>query len=317
MIRVLLLGSFFLAVACGPTPDPTSLIVKPRIIGATYAVDGAPERASARPGESVRVEFLLTQKEEPVQNTWAIIVCRPAATAFGIGFCEEGDPLTFAIGATPTLDAPSFVVDVPEGPAEDLLFIGAVCMGGQVNLDINMDAAMEITNPCVDEGVGQLVTGSVFVAEEERDNLSPGIAEVRFNDEVWTAEPEELSGCEGLDMPQIRTGTADEHTIEVDPVPGSREPFLDESFDPPVATNEDLPVAFYATDLGISNLFSVIDAEPGATAFEATPTAEITYVTEEIEDPVEAGGRVVRFEIVMRDDRGGMDRVTRALCLLP
>lgn len=306
-----------LALACGPSPDPTFLVVKPRIIGATYAVDGAPERASARPGESIRVEFLLTQKEEPVMNTWAIIVCRPAATAFGIGFCEEGEPLSFAIGATPTLDAPSFAVDVPEGPAENLLFIGAVCMGGQVNLDINMDAAAEITNPCVDEGVGQLITGDIFVADEGEDNFSPAIGEVRFDDAVWTAQPESLSGCEGLDMPQIQTATTDEHTIEVDAVPGSREPFMDRSFDPPVATNEDLPVAFYASDLGVSNLYSVIDADPDDTAFEATPFAEITYITEEIVDPVDAGGRVVRFDIVMRDDRGGMDRVTRALCLLP
>ena len=317
MIRVLLLSAFVLAMACGPSPDPTFLVLKPRIIGATYAVEGAPERASARPGESVRVEFLLTQKEEPVMNTWAIIVCRPAATAFGIGFCQEGPPLTAAIGATPTFDAPNFVVDVPEGPAQNLLFIGAVCMGGQVNLDIDMSAAMEIANPCVDEGVGQLVTGDIFVAEEGLDNLSPAIGEVRFNDEVWTATPEGLSGCEGLDMPQIRTATANEHTIEVDPVPGSREAFLDQSFDPAVETKEDLPVAFYATDLGVSNLYSVIDAEPGDTTLGATPVAEITYVTESIEDPVEPGGRVVRFDIVMRDDRGGMDRVTRALCLLP
>lgn len=317
MIRGLLLGVFAFVVACGPSPDPTFLVLKPRIIGATYSVEGTPERASARPGESVRVELLLTQKEEPVMNTWAIIVCRPAATAFGIGFCEEGEPLSIAIGATPTLDAPSFVVDVPEGPAENLLFIGAVCMGGQVNLDIDMNAADEISNPCVDEGVGQLITGNVFVAVEGEDNLSPAIGEVRFDGEVWTAMPESLGGCERLDMPQVRTGTTDEHTIEVDPMPGSREAFMDQSFDPAVPSTEDLPVAFYATDLGVSNLYSVIDAEPGDMAFEATPFAEITYVTETIVEPVEAGGRVVRFDIVMRDDRGAMDRVTRALCLLP
>lgn len=316
MIRALLLSSFILAVACGPSPDPTYLVVKPRVIGATYAVEGAPERASARPGESVRVEFLLTQKDEPVMNTWAIIVCRPAATAFGIGFCD-GEPLSVAVGPTPTPDAPSFVVDVPEGPAEDLLFIGAVCMGGQVNLDIDMNAADASTNPCVDEGTGQLVTGNVFVSDAEDDNLSPVIAEVRFAGEVWTALPESLSGCEGLDMPQIQTGTTDEHTIEVEAAEGSREIFTNRSFDPAQEDKEDLPVAFYASDLGVSSLYSVIDGDPGDTDFEATPFAEIEYITEAIEEPVEAGGRVVRFDIVMRDDRGGMDRVTRALCLLP
>jgi hypothetical protein len=316
VIRALLLSCFVFALACGPSPDPTFLVVKPRIIGITYAVEGSPERASARPGESIQVEFLLTQKEEPVMNTWAIIICRPAATAFGIGFCD-GEPLALSIGATPTLDAPSFLVDVPDGPAEDLLFLGAVCMGGQVNLDIDMNAADMITDACVDEGIGQLVTGSIFVREEDQDNLSPTIGEIRFDGDVWTALPESMSGCEGMDMPQVQTGLADEHTIEVDPAEGSREPFVDRSFDPPRATKEDLPVAFYANELGVSNLYSVIDADPGDTAFAATPFAEITYVTADIEEPVDAGGRVVRFDIVMRDDRGGMDRVTRALCLLP
>ncbi len=318
-----LLGLIGVVSACGPQPDPTTLITKARIIGATFAVEGAPERSTPVPGETLNIELMITQKLEPVQHTWGFIVCKPAPVAFGIGFCES-EPLALGFSLEPSSDAPNVQVQIPDGDTDDLLIIGAVCMGGIVNPEIMGEDISENANPCVDEGVGQIITGAIPVADPEDPDefhLSPRIAEVRFGGEVWEdLPPAELTGCAGSGLIELRIGLEDEYEIEVVPEPGSRESFITfvaGSDGGEESRTEDLPVAFYATDLGLSTLFSVIDAEPGDTDPAATPVASVEYATVDIEDAVGADGRVIRFEMVMRDDRGGTDRATRALCLVP
>ena len=188
-----------------------------------------------------------------------------------------------------------------------------------MNLDLNPTDFEESVNPCVGDGVGQLLSGAIAVATNDNEvNHSPRIAEVRFDGEPWTDEPPmERTGCADGPLRQVTFGDATEWEIEVDATEGSREAFIEVDGDEMNAVIEELPTAFYATEKGLEGLYSVIDGDPDSEDRTATPFANLTYRADDIEEEVEAGGRVIRFEIVMRDDRGGMDHVSRALCLVP
>src|SRR5262245_7887378 len=70
---------FFLVFAgCGPTFDPASLINDTRVVGARIEVEGAPDRASPKPGETVNVTWLVTSPDTTPSLGWTFAVCTPA-----------------------------------------------------------------------------------------------------------------------------------------------------------------------------------------------------------------------------------------------
>lgn len=312
MWSVLAIACAAVSPACGEGLEPTGRITKARIIGVRSVVQEDPvplrARTSARPGETVDVTLLVTQPGEGTQNTWAFIVCEPALTTFGVARCQDGEPLALLSSMVPSDAPPSFSFRVPEGTEADLLYVGAVCLGGELSAAMDMSDPSAFANPCADDGVGRLVTGTLQVqADGEPDNHAPRIERVTLRGEAWTDEVPVTEGCRGTDLPTVSRSNGDIVEIEVFASDDSRERGEEN------AEAEELPVAFFSTERGLSRLYHVIeDRNPHAKA-----NFDTSVITEADAQTIPTEGRVVRFEFVMRDDKGGVDRATRMLCLLP
>lgn len=305
-----LLACIAIAPACSEGLEPTGRITKPRIIGVRSVVrqepvGEGPARTNARPGETLDLTFLVTQPGEETANAWAFLICVPAATTFGVARCE-GEPLDFVSSMAPSLGAPAFSFQVPEGTNADLLYVGAVCLGGALREFGGVEDMESLESPCAGEGTGRLLTGALRVqTEESPENYAPSIEGVTLDGESWMQPPP--GGEESCaDLPSLSYSAGSAMEIEVFPSAGSREPYNDGEV-------EELPVAFFSTERGLSRFYHVIE--------DRTPHARADFDVAEIPrsdaKTIPDEGRVVRFEFVMRDDRGGVDRATRSLCLLP
>lgn len=294
-------------LGCGEGLEPTGRITKARIIGVESLVQEDPSRTSARPGETLDVTLLVTQPGEPTQNTWAFVICQPAATTFGVPRCDESEPLAFVSATTPVAEAPSFSFQIPEGTDRDLLYVGGVCLGGTLSPALLSDDAP--IDPCAESGVGRLVTGALRVQiDGDVENHAPRIEELTLDEEPWIpATPFPTGSCRDSSLPRVSYSSEDVVRIEVFPSDDSRET-RDVS-----GETEELPVAFFSTERGLTRFYSVIDDVRA----HATADFDTREITESDAQTIPPDGRVVRFEFVMRDDHGGVDRETRALCLLP
>lgn len=292
--------------ACGEGLEPTGRITKARIVGVESLVQEDPSRTSARPGETLDVTLLVTQPGEPTENTWAFVICEPAATTFGVPRCDEGEPLAFVSSMTPVAEAPSFSFQIPEGTGRDLLYVGGVCLGGVLSPTLLSDDPA--VDPCAESGVGRLVTGALRVQSGAFENHAPRIETLTLDEQPWVpVTPFPMGSCRESGLPLVSYSNEDVVRIEVFPSDDSRE------------TNdisgeaEELPVAFFSTERGLTRFYSVIDDVRA----HATADFDTREITESDAQTIPVDGRVVRFEFVMRDDHGGVDRETRALCLLP
>ena len=118
--------------------------------------------------------------------------------------------------------------------------------------------------------------------------------------------PVNASGCRDVGLPVVSYANEDIVRVEVFPSDDSRESSAD-------GEPEELPVAFFSTERGLTRFYSVIDDLRA----HATADFDTREITETDAQTIPTEGRVVRFEFVMRDDHGGVDRETRALCLMP
>ena len=308
--------------ACGELPDPTHLLTTARVVGLVSSVEGAPSRTAPRPGETTNLRVLVVHSNTPIPNTYAFVVCRSIPSPLGVATCTlDAPPVAVFSRTVLSFDSPDLSVQIPENTTDDLLLVGAVCFGGQVRGDLTnmMGVGAESLNPCEGEGEGQILTGTIIVhTSDAEENHIPVIQEIRFDSNLWAAGiPEERTGCAGMGLPMVSIANIAPHTIEVIPAAGAREAFENPQTDPVSVAIENLPVAFYSTGRGLDKLYSVIDAEPDDTAPGATAIASAEYSPEATENETDPDGHIVRFEIIMRDGRGGVSHEARALCLLP
>ena len=92
---------FFLVFAgCGPTFDPASLINDTRVVGARIEVEGAPDRASPKPGETANVTWLVTSPDTTPSLGWTFAVCTPA-TGKSSPACLQAPLVRFDGAASP------------------------------------------------------------------------------------------------------------------------------------------------------------------------------------------------------------------------
>lgn len=300
-----------LLFACGDQPDPGYLVIKPRVLGNVLRVVEDATRTDPRPGESVDYELVITAPDALPDSTWIFITCRPAPTSFGVGFCD-GAPDAFFASPAPSAEAPRIRVDVPEDYANDsVLVIGRVCFGGSVRTDLDASDPDTALEACEGEGTGLTITTSIPVELDDLDvNHQPGIAEVTLDDVPWEAELIGDRGpCAGLGWPEFRFGSTDDFVIAISATDGSREEYEGLQEGEVARVLEDLQLSFFSTELGLERRFSFIS--------DTQDRANLEYTAEEVEGAPPAEGRAIRFDFVMRDGRGGLDRVSRAACLLP
>ncbi len=310
-IARILLGSLLLSVlaACGESPDPGYLLTRQRVVGAIRTVVGEPERTTPRPGESVRVQWQTIAPGAVESHTWLILACSPSDQAFGVPVCGAA-PFEIFSQTTPVDGAPDLEIEVPaDYEADQIVLLGAICMGGIVETNLDPTATIEDLRPCRDDvGTGEIVSGTITVEQRaELRNLRPRFMSLSLRGEELTETIDEArQPCAGGSLPVVSLD--EEAEITITPVPDQRETFVD-----PVLgeeTIEELQNSLFVTEGTLNRRFTFID--------EGTPEPMVEYLAEaDDDDPLPAEGRSVKLVVVMRDRRGGEDIISRAFCLVP
>jgi hypothetical protein len=310
--NTLLLGLFsflftFMA-GCGPTFDAASLVTNTRVVGARLEVQGAPDRASPMPGETVNVTWLVTSPATTPPLGWTFAVCAP-----GIGTSSTAclaAPLARFDG---TAAAPRISIPVPAaavlGGAMSLTLRGGICAG--VDSTPQFDSQDGLVR-CTNGGQGTTVSLDMPLQQGDEANHNP-IADRAFtlDGAAWPVPAAIDDPC--VQGPRVMAGSKD-HVIGNTTEGSDREPYTVVLGDPPVATptRERLQISQFTTAGKLNSQFSFVEA----TDANATTVVEVTWDAPDVAE-VSAAGTAVTFTFVVHDERGGTDWTTRELCVTP
>jgi hypothetical protein len=308
MNRRLLLAALLL-LGCGPELDPPSLLERTRVVGAKVEVEGAPERATPRPGETATVTWLVTGPAAQAPLSWAFVVCPGAG---GQPVCA-GEPLALLRGheTAPVLKLPVPAAEHLAG-VKQFVVTGRICVGSDPVIDDSTPGAPR----CAGDGEGTTAAVSIPLDSTELSNLNPnlGAATLAFAGQPWTASDE---GAPCAALPQVQAGSKD-HVITLETAAADREAYLAMLGDPPRPTpqREWLQISQFTTQGKLDRSFSSIEA----TDTRERPAVDMKWQAPGPDKVAGAGGAgenglVVRFVFVARDLRGGIDWTTRAVCV--
>ncbi len=322
-----------LAAGCAPDLTSSSLLVRSRALVGIITVDGDPTRSNPAPGESATIEIVFGDPGAKPARTWVLAMCEPQATTFGTPICSSllGAPaVSSTLDTTPPFDPPSIAFTVPsesELAAEttELLMVASVCSGGVVDTvgieqwlaDLAGGTASGAPPICTDGvGGGELATLRVPIDRDGRVNRQPEIDSVRRGGASFAnPAPDDApsTGCVSLggSIPVVPV-TVQELFFEVIVTDESAETFteIDDVTGQPVEVTETLQIEYVATAGDMDRTFGFID--PGeetvsdGVGWELPPAGEVP-----------ADGLLVRFWFSVRDGRGGVDIVERAVCVVP
>jgi hypothetical protein len=297
-----ILATFFFG--CGPDFDPPSLVTRTRVVGARVEASGADDRASAAPGESATVTWLVTAPDAvPATLSWAFALCRPDPGG-SLGCTTTPLALFQGTGNPPTAPIAVPAADVLAG-ATNLTLYGRVCDSGAPAFD-------PLTgNPTCSAGPGTTASVAIRVETPETINHNPTADHgFRFDGQDWPALAAGADPC--ATGPSVVAGT-DDHFVEATTVGTERESYTVDAGDPPVPTakREALQVSFFTTAGKLKTPFVFVEAAdpaletPAAVKWTAPKAAAVTAPTP------------VTFTFVVRDGRGGTDWTTRDACVTP
>jgi hypothetical protein len=295
-------GAIYLA-GCGPTFDPASLIETTRVVGARVEVEGAPERATPKPGETANVTWLLTSPGATPPVSWAFAVCTPG-TSLGC----DGAPLMLFTG---TASPPRLSIPVPSagdlGAATKLIVYGEICDGVASNPTFDPQSGA----PGCTGGGGTTVSVSLRLQLGDEANHNP-VAEraFTFDGQPWPPLATGADAC--VAGPRVSAGTKD-HVLGYTTRETDRELYTAMLGDPPVPTSvrETLQISQFTTAGELKSQFSFID---GADA-NAPTAVDVKWTAPKAVD-VPVAGLPVTFTFVVRDDRDGIDWTTRVACVV-
>ncbi|HEX3694861.1 MAG TPA: hypothetical protein VH374_05665 [Polyangia bacterium] len=311
-LGLLLLGfaGGILLAGCGPTFDPASLITTTRVLGAQVAVEGAPDRASPRPGETANVTWLITAPDATPPLGWAFALCTPGTvegkTALG---CESAPLALFQGTATP----PRIAIAVPAadalGSATSVILYGEICAG---------PGSMPMFDP--QSGIpgctgGGGTTASLVISLQQGDDANHNPTADRaftFDGQAW---PVAAGGDPCAMGPRVSAGTTD-HVIGNTTEGSDREPYTVMAGNPPLSTatpaRESLQISQFTTAGKLKSQYAFVES----TDANAATTVDVTWEAPKAAE-VPAAGLPVTFTFVVRDNRGGIDWTTRAACVGP
>ena len=299
------------AIACGDTPEAGYLLKRQRVLGATRAVVGDENRTTPTPGETIAVEWLLDAPRAVEPTTWIFVVCPPSAQQFGIPICG-GPPLELILEATPQEAQPRFEFTVPaDYAADELVVLGAICMGGVVDTTLNPNSSTTDLQACRSgEGTGEVVSTTLTVEQRPTQrNQKPAFASLMLESQELTEEvPLAREPCRGGTLPQVALDQEAALLLRV--TPESREPYIRELGEQRQERVEDLQNSLFVTEGTLNRRFTFVDDDTPEPTFEFLAEANP-------DDPLPAEGRTVKMIVVMRDRRGGEAILRRGFCLLP
>lgn len=281
--------------------DPASLITRTRVLGARVEVEGAPERAAPAPGETARVTWLMAAPGTIPPVAWTFALC-PAGSPLG---CPDRALATYEGTASP----PSVTFTVPSldalGGASTLGLYGRICAGGSPTIDARGLAG------CSGGGDGTTVSVAIRLQQGNDTNHNP-VADrgLTFDGQPWAPLTEGASPC-GVG-PRIAAGSPD-HALTLVTIGSDRETYPAIAGDPPVPVEarEALQLSSFVTLGELASPYAFVEADDPADAPVATTRWDAPAARDVVaETPV-------TFTFVVRDGRGGIDLVTRSVCVTP
>jgi hypothetical protein len=298
MARRIALACLLLSSGCSDPLKPPELIEETRVLAARTEVTADAARASVRPLESARVRFLVVSPREPDALGWAFSACKAARTTDSRAICQA--PSFFEVRQdSPAAGEPSFELELPDGAAlsgaAHVAVAGVFCAGS---------AARAGSFATCDGGGRALQTSvEILVEDGEARNLNPAFAStpVSLDGASWPAPSASLVFADGCtdDLPRVPVGS--EHVIGILPPAEARELAGDQ--------REMLQISHFSDGGELDRSLSFVEADAADDA-----AAEVRWLA-----PASAAdaGRLVRFYLVLRDLRGGVDWTERAVCVVP
>ncbi|NNE20127.1 MAG: hypothetical protein HKN10_16795 [Myxococcales bacterium] len=326
-----------LLIACSESFLPASAVEDLRVIGARIDIEGAPGRANPSPDDDLQASIVVIDQGATPPLTWSLVACVPTATRIGVPICgtlidgcdgcvgpPPSDPFAFPVVRFQVPSAQ--VLDAVE--ATEVLLQGVVCGNGSPSAEALARIIAGETNdlvpcegPAILEGQpveGRLITVQVPIERDPEDpNLNPEILDdISLNGSAWpppyaesVPRDEPLTGCsaalEGLteaDRAKHPVAGSPPSSINLAVTSDSLQSFTIDDRD----FTEEMQVSWLADGGGFEVSFSFITDPATSILTQWQPSSNVP------ED-----GRLVRFNFVTRDGRGGLDRVERGLCLLP
>jgi hypothetical protein len=326
-----------LMIACSESFAPPSAVTDLRVVGARIDVQGAPARANPSPGDDIQASILVIDRGATPNLTWSFVACVPTATRIGVPICGTLiDGCDGCVGPPPSdpfaFPVVRFQVRSEQEPdaveATEVLLQGVVCGNGSPSAEAIARVISGETNdlvPCegppIVEGQpveGRLITVQIpFERDPEDPNLNPEILDgISLNGSVWpppyaegVPRDEPLTGCKA-DLDALTEQDRAKHPVAGSPPSSINLSVTSESLQSFTIDGEDfteeIQVSWLADGGGFEVAFSFITDPATSILTQWQPSSNVP------ED-----GRLVRFNFVVRDGRGGLDRVERGLCVLP
>jgi hypothetical protein len=332
-----------LTVACSESFTPPSAVTDLRVIGARIDVLGAPGRANPSPEDEVQASIQVIDRGALPSLTWAFVACVPTATRIGVPICGtliDGCDGCFGPQPSDPFALPVIGFQVPSEEeldaveAREVLLQGVVCGVGVPSADAIprfLSGETDDLEPCepdpnatpppeapAPEPEGRFVTVQIPIERDAEDpNLNPGIQNIFLNGSPWPppyAEgvPREapITGCKAALDALAEEDDRDKHpvagsaasSINLSVTPDSLQSFTIDGED----FTEELQVSWLADGGGFEVAFSFITDPARSVLTLWQPFSEVP-----------ADGRLVRLNFVVRDGRGGLERLERGLCVLP
>lgn len=269
--------------ACVELP-PGSLIAETRVLGARVEVEGDLERASPHPGEIANVSFVIAGVTMDPIVSWSLDVCLPTANACTPLASSEGT------GTTPTLR-----VVVPAesalGNAGSLHVTGEICTDASCSEKTPLEYELALARSADD------------------DNVQPSLQQTRFkfDGKEWPEGEALAQGCRA--QPELPQALADEkeHKISITLGPDARELYVGPDME---ASYEELQLSTFCSAGELERQFSFVESADD----RERPTVEIKWTAPKKKRLHDAADLGVRFLVVVRDSRGGLSTLERALC---
>lgn len=305
------LSGVLLAIAAAACDDPLTdpaLIAGPRIVGARVSAELDPELAEPGAGQAARIEWLLLS-DAPGAFDARVAWCASAPTVLGAPRCE-GAPFAEAslAGVFGEPLRAGFTLPAALAPGQAWLAWLGVCAAGEATFD----AASSAFVCAAGEALSGFYRGFVPAGTPNRN---PSLADDRLalDGAAWEAP---LAGgspalepgapCLGRGSPELRAGQRSSIRFELGG--DDREALEDAPETYAAHPRESLVYTHLATRAGLERAFSAIDYDAAELGFEVAFDAE---------QAPPADGEALRFVLLVRDERGGVDWLTREACLLP
>jgi hypothetical protein len=315
LLLLCLAGASFASLlsGCGPTFDPASLINTTRVLGARIEIEGAPDRASPRPGETANVTWLITSPAATPPLGWAFALCAPGTVGGKTALGCESAPLALFQG---TASPPRLTISVPAADglaaATSLILYGEICSGAGSTPTFDPQSGI----PGCTGGGGTTTSLSIPLQLGDDANHNP-VADrtFTFDGMAWPALAAGGDPC--VAGPRVSAGAgAKDHVIGNTTAGSDREAYTVTVGDPPQSMStpmrESLQISQFTTAGKLKSQYAFVEA----TDDNAATTVAVTWEAPKAAE-VPPVGLPVTFTFVVRDNRGGIDWTTRVACVGP